>query len=257
MSPLVWLVAIAANGFGTGLIVRMAGMPRRKAVWAGVASAAITVGLVVALLIALLGECFVENQDPAPPLSWPWSPRREFCHEDTSAAALGVGAVLFLPLIFVTLGTLLRWKGREVAGWVSYAALLIALAVPTLYIDALPYYRLDEYPILHDPLLRPAAGPGATRVCYVHGIAHGPDQQQIYPETERICVDLAPTPEALALTPRYDGGRTIFDLDVMGKNLTQKGLPIEPGETGVDGLVVTRTYSLSDSDARVGATLVE
>jgi ATP-dependent DNA ligase len=47
-----------------------------------------------------------------------------------------------------------------------------------------------------------------------------------------------------------------YALDWMGKRLTQKGLPISRGKTGIAGLVVARAYRLPDGQARVGAKLV-
>jgi hypothetical protein len=43
----------------------------------------------------------------------------------------------------------------------------------------------------------------------------------------------------------------------MGQRLTREGVPVRPGPTGVDGLVVDRAYRLPDREARDGATLVE
>jgi len=72
-------------------------------------------------------------------------------------------------------------------------------------------------------------------------------------ETERICVDLESTAEALALTPEYDEGVTIYALDWLGKTLTENGM--EP-DAEWEGLVVTRVYSLSGARAREDSSLI-
>jgi hypothetical protein len=255
MSP-VWLLAVPVSALLTGGSLGAAGVRRRTALWAGVAAGLVTTVALVASLLTGFGECGVENPEPAPPLSWPWSPRRQFCSDDSSPAALGALGPLLLPAAMVMLGTFLRFKKQAALGWIAYAIVLTAPVLPSLYVDALPYYRLDSYPVLHEPLLRPASEGGPARACYVYGIAHGPRKIETTSATSLECVDLEPTAEALSLTPSYDQGRTIYDLDWMGKKLTQKGLPIRPGPTGVEGLVVDRAYKLPDGRARVGATLV-
>ena len=85
-------------------------------------------------------------------------------------------------------------------------------------------------------------------------VAFGPRKVWITPGTTRDCSDVKPTPRALSLTPSYDQGRTGYDLDLMGDHLTENGLPLRHGETGVAGLVVDRAYTLTDSQARVGGT---
>ncbi len=169
---------------------------------------------------------------------------------------MGGLALLLVPTALVMLGTFLRFRQRPTLGWAAYAGLLVTPVLPSLYVNSLPYYRLDSYPVLQQPLLRPASGSRPLRVCYVYGIAFGPRKVEVTDATMRDCVDLEPTPEALGLTPSYDEGRTSYDLGWMGKDLTQQGLPIHPGPTGVDGLIVVHAYRLRDSQARIGATLV-
>jgi N-formylglutamate amidohydrolase len=111
--------------------------------------------------------------------------------------------------------------------------------------------------VLDKPLLRPASGSTPPRVCYVYGIMFGPRKLNVTADTPRTCVDLARTPAAMSLTTGYDEGRTGFDLQLAGHNLTRKGLPVKPGATGVRGLTVARAYRLPDSQARIGAQEVE
>ena len=140
--------------------------------------------------------------------------------------------------------------------WLAYGPAVVAPFLPTAYVEALPYYELDSYPVLHDPLLRPAQGETGPRVCYVYGIAFGSLRVQTTPETKRTCVDLELTDVARTLTTAYDQGLTGYSLKLLGDRLTEDGLPVDRGPTGVPGLVVTRAYPLSDREARVGATPV-
>jgi hypothetical protein len=251
----LWALVVPVSGLVTGGGLRAGGVPRRTAIWAGVAAGALTGLALFALGITVLGECLNDTDDP--PASYSWAPRREFCDSGVSAVRLGILGVLFVPTVMVVLGTLLRARNHPVLGGVAYATLLAVPFLPGLYVSALPYYRLDDYPALHRPLLRPAKGSQPPRVCYLYGIAVGPRKAKATPATTHHCVDLEPTPEARSLTPRYDEGRTIFDLEQMGNNLTEEGLPIEPGPTGVDGLVVDRAYVLRDGEARRGAALLD
>lgn len=249
---MIWvigLLVVLVSGLVTGIGLRAAGVQRRMAVQASLAAGAAAGVVAVALLFTFLNECFVENRPPMFPSSWPWSPRRQFC-DGGSPEGLGSLALLLVPAVAVLTGTLLRWKHKQALGWACYALLLAAPALPTLYLKALPYYPLDEYPILHEPLLRPASGSEPALVCYVYGVAHGPSRMEVLPNTNRTCVELKPTPHALSLTNEYDEGQTNYDLDWMGKELTQNGLPVRPGETGVPGLIVDRAHYLTDIDAR-------
>jgi len=174
----------------------------------------------------------------------------------SSPASLGAIALTLLPAVSIILGTVLVDRGRRIAGFAVYLLLVLTPLAPTLYLDPLPYYRLDSYPVLDDALLRPATASTAPRVCYVYGVFFGPRKLVVRPDTPRTCVDLKRTPQALSLTAGYDGGRTGFDLEVMGHNLTEKGLPVHPGDTGVNGLTVDRVYKLTDSQAQIEAKRV-
>ena len=93
-------------------------------------------------------------------------------------------------------------------------------------------------------------------MCYVYGIAYGPRKVTVTADTIHRCVDLEQTPLALGLTATYDQGRSSYDLDWMGKLLTERGLPVRPGPTGIRGLVVRRAYTSTDRLARAGATAI-
>lgn len=255
MTGVVWLLGVPLAGLATGVGLRAAGVPRRMAVWSGLAAGAATLLAVAAVWFTAFGECLGENRSPPAPASWPWSPRREFCSDGDSPAALGTLILLLVPMGGVMLGTFLRWKAKPALGWACYAVLLATPGLPKLYLEALPTYRLDEYSILDQPLLRPASRSKPVRVCYVYGIAFGPRKVKVLPDTSRTCVELRSTPQALRLTADSDEDRTLHNLDLMGKNLTEKGLPVSPGETNIAGLVVDRAYKLPDRKARVGAKL--
>jgi hypothetical protein len=77
------------------------------------------------------------------------------------------------------------------------------------------------------------------------------------PSATRHCIELEPTPKARSLTAAYDEGVTLSDLEAVGEDLTRRGLPIEPGATVVDGLVITRAYTLPEAEAAQGASLIE
>ena len=252
LTALVLFLAIPFSAAVTVAGLYAVGVPRRGADRAGAAAAAVTLIEVVSLFVTGLAECWGENSDSPPPASWPWSPRLEFCSEGSSPAALGALTLLAFPTVVVMLGTFLWFKYRPALGLAAYALLLSAPVLPSLYINALPYYRFDSYPVLHQPLLRPASASRPPRVCYVYGIAFGP-RKAVAGHALRECVELEPTPQARSLTPMYDEGRTIYNLDWVGKNLTEKGLPIRPGETGVAGLVVERAYKLTEHQARTDA----
>lgn len=256
LSWVIWLLVVPVSALVTGGCLRAAGVPHLTAVWAGIAAGSATAITLGAIALTVLVECVAENADPPPPPSWSWSPRRQFCNDRSSAAGLGALALLVVPTALVVAGSLLRFKRHTALGWTAYGLMLFTPVVPAVYVNALPYYRLDSYPVLHQPLLRPASGSKPPRVCYLYGIAFGPRKVEVTSTTSRECVEFTPTPEARSLTARYDEGRTIYDLDWVGRNLRQTGLPVRPGATGVDGLLVGRAYKLPDSQARVGATLV-
>ena len=246
-------VPVSALVTAGGLIA--AGVPRRRALRAGAAAGLATGVALVALWLTAFGECAGENSNR--PFTWPWSPRREFCDDGSSPAALLAPALLLLPIAVVIIGTVLYSKVSPTLGWATYALLLATPFLPSLYVGSLAEYRLDEYPVLHRPLLRPAEGPRPARVCYVHGIKFGPRKVNADAAPVRNCVELRSTPRARRLTPSYDGGVTVFDLEALGHRLTENGLPIRSGGSGIDGLEVVRAYELPADQARAGATLVD
>jgi len=254
VAVLVALLALAGAGFATSMVVRRFVSSGRAAVWAGLGAAGATGVLVVSLFFVSFGECLAENREQ--PLSWSWSPRRQFCNAPSSHASVGAYALFLLPSLLIIVGTILAKRGPRLSSWPVFALLLVVPFLPAIYVDSLPIYRLDDYPILHAPLLREAADGQPPRVCYVYGIVFGPRKTPVTEDTERTCVDLLPTRQALALTPAYDEGRTIYDLEWMGKNLTARGLPARPGGTGIDGLVVKRVYKLPGRKALEGSTAI-
>ena len=209
----------------------------------------------VSLFLVSIGECVSENSDL--PASWPWSPRRQFC-SGGGHAALGGLALLLAPTVLIATSALLtRGHWRRTAVWCAVVtSVILALPLPRLYISSLPLYRLDSYPILHDPLLRPAAGGVRARICYAYGIVDGPRKAPVTADTPRACIEMVDTPQARVLTTAYDEGRTIYELEWVGKNLTARGLP-RRGETGVNGLVVTNAYELPGPAAAAGASRLD
>jgi hypothetical protein len=251
------LLVPAGVGIAVAIVLRRFVSGGRAAALAGLGAAAGTAVLVVSMLLVSFGECASENDDR--PLSWPWSPRRQLCDGAGSHVVLGAYALLLVPPLLVVMGVILAKRRARVAGGAILAGLLAVPFLPWIYFDSLPVYRLDEYPILHAPLLRPGAEGRPPRVCYAYGIVFGPRKAPVTEKTERTCVELVPTRQALSLTTAYDQGRTIYDLEWMGKNLTARGLPVEPGGTGIDGLVVARVYELPGREAlrdstRIGAS---
>jgi uncharacterized membrane protein HdeD (DUF308 family) len=243
---MILFYAVPLSALVTGGLLHALGVARRAAVWAAVAAGVVTTVAVCATFLTFVFEC--ASDGGSDPESWPWSPRNQLCDGDSSLVVLGMLALLLVPTVLITLGTWLRSRGRRGLGWVAYAGLLATPALSGLYVAALPVYEVEEYPILHTPLLRTADGSAPPRVCYAYGIV---GEQP--PDTTRHCIELERTPEALRLTADYDEGVTEFDLEEVGKKLTREGLPVEPGETGIDGYVVTRAYTLDAAEARKGA----
>lgn len=203
VSWVLWLLAVPVSALVTGGGPRAAGVPRRTAILTGIAAGVITGVAIVAFWLTAFGECLAENPSPAAPPSWPWSPRRQFCSDGNSPAAMGALALLLVPTALVMLGTFLRFRQRPTLGWAAYAGLLVTPVLPSLYVNSLPYYRLDSYPVLQQPRLRPASGSRPPRVCFVYGIAFGPRKVEVTDATMRDCVDLEPTPErSLPIQPR-------------------------------------------------------
>lgn len=239
---MILFLAVPVSALIAGGVIRAIGGSTRRAVWTGLATGAITFVVLIAVIAALFAECLDEDDNAE---LWPWSPRRELCREAGSPAQLGAFAIFLLPTVLICLGAYLRPRGRRTLGTVAYVALLPTIVLPFFYVQALPAYEVDEYPILHTPLLRTADGSTPPRVCYAYGVVG-----EAPPDTTRHCIELERTREALRLTAAYDEGVTLFDLEEVGKKLTQEGLPVRPGETGIDGYVVTRVYTLPEAEAR-------
>ncbi|HEX5619579.1 MAG TPA: hypothetical protein VFX51_14255 [Solirubrobacteraceae bacterium] len=245
---MILFYAVPLSALITGGALVAAGVARRAAVWAGVAAGLVTAVVAFTVLLTFLFEC--ASDGGSDPEAWPWSPRNQLCDgSGWEPVVLGMLALLLVPTVLITLGTWLRSRGRRGLGWIAYAGLLITPVMSGLYVSALPVYEVDDTPILHTPLLRVAQGSQAPRVCYSYGIVG-----EAPPDTKRHCIELERTPEALRLTAAYDEGVTEFDLEEVGKELTQDGFPVRPGATGVDGYVVTRAYTLSAAEAREGAS---
>jgi hypothetical protein len=255
MEGALWLLFVLAVVVVVALVCRLLGLGGGQAIaFAGIA----LVGTLLAmggLVWAALAECWFENRPR--PLSWPWSPRREFCSEPGSPAALGAYPLLALPALAASLGAFL-WSKRH-RGLAAGAFCLIAVSpfLPSLYASALPYYRLDSYPILHNPYVRPASDQWPARVCYAYGVVHGPALTRIENTTERVCADLKSTQEARELVPEYESLPSYPSIrgrvEWLGKNLTENGM--EPG-TEYDGLVAERVYRLPGLDALEGSFFI-
>ena len=245
-----WLIAILAGGATVAALGHVLGLSRaRTLVYLCIATGG-TLVIAGGFLLVSLGECVFANDRP---LSWQWSPRREFCSEPGSPAALGGLALFLVPSLLVALGAILRSKLGQAWSVAAFFLIIPSPLLPFLYVKALPFYPIYTTPVLHDPYLRTASAMRPARACYVEGIAFGPHKTVVTDETERICVDLESTAEALALTPEYDEGVTIYALDWLGKTLTENGM--EPGAEW-EGLVVTRVYSLSGARAREDSSLI-
>jgi hypothetical protein len=244
---MILFYAVPLSALITGGVLHALGSSRRAAVWAGVAAGLVTAVVVFTVLLTFLFEC--ASDGGSDPESWPWSPRNQLCDgSGYDPVVLGMLALLLVPSILITLGTWLRSRGRRGLSWIAYAGLLVTPALSGIYVGALPVYEVDDYPILNQPLLRVARGSVPPRVCYAYGIVGEKPR-----DPTRHCIELERTPQALRLTTAYDEGVSVFDLEEVGKELTQEGLPVRAGETGVDGYVATRAYTLTEAEARDGA----
>src|SRR4051794_38006467 len=96
---------VLASGVLTAWLLSHWGVRRGWAVSAGAATVVASSVLFVALALVHFGECLAENRDPPPPFSYPWSPRREFC-DDGSTAQLGVLVSFLIPPVLVIGGSL-------------------------------------------------------------------------------------------------------------------------------------------------------
>lgn len=245
------LVSLAACTAGIAALALALGLSRlQAAVWALLATVGLAAG-VASGLYAVLFEC-LESGDEA--LSaWPWSPRREFCDEESSPAQLGLYALLALPPLGAALGVLLWSRGRRSAAVVAAIALAGVVLPPWLYIESLPYYPRETTPVLHNPYLRAATESRPARACYAYGIVEGVQAHRPTLDEERRCVDLERSPASVALTGEYDEGNTPFSLEALGYAMSEHGL--EPG-VAAEGLVVARAYRLPGAEARKDSVLI-
>jgi hypothetical protein len=224
----------------------------RRAIILAVLGALLATAVVwVSMIIVSVEECLSENTDR--PFSYPWSPRREFCGGGSDDYTI---VMLLLPSILVAAGAFLWRRGRRQLAGVVFVLLVPLPFIPPIYVNSLDYYLLDEYPILHAPLLRLATDTQPPRVCYAYGILFGPNETPINDKTERVCIDLLPNDEALALTPEYDEGHTQYMLEWVGKKLTESGLPPETGRDVYRGIVATRTYTLPEKEAELDSIAI-
>ncbi len=162
-----------------------------------------------------------------------------------------------VPALLTWLGAFLWSRRRGKVAALAFGLIATTLFLPSLYVSLLPYYRLDSYPILHNPYVRPASDDNPARACYAYGIVHGPAVTETTDETERTCVDLARTADADQLVSEYETlpfyPTVLYNLEWLGKQLTESGM--EAG-TSYRGLVAERVYSLPGPTAREGAFFV-
>ena len=245
-----WLhlaLLLAGSGFVIYPLCRMLRLSRGQTVACVAVAVGGTLAMAIGYFFVAFGECLAENRYPEPPLSWPWSPRREFCQSGTWASR-GTLALLLIPTLVACGGAVLfRFKWRVPA----YGVLALVVAtpfLPGLYVSLLPYYRLDSYAILHNPYVRPESEEAPARACYAYGIVHGPKSTAVTDGSERVCADLARTPESAELVPEYESlpnyATVRWRLEWLGKRLTEEEMA--PG-TAYDGLIAERVYRLSES----------
>lgn len=112
MEGALWLVVLLAVVGATALLCRRLGLSKGQTITCAALALVGTLAATGGLWWASFAECFGENREPPRPLSWPWSPRREFCSQSGSPAALGALALLAVPPLIVWLGALL-WSKRR------------------------------------------------------------------------------------------------------------------------------------------------
>jgi hypothetical protein len=223
----------------------------RKHVFVGALVAVVgTVVVWIGLGLALLSTCFLSE----PHSHWSWSPKTEYCEGDSPIVSAAAYAALAAPALLALLGTILWARAGQL--WATAAFVLVP--VPAIlvgwFVNSLPYYYVETTPVLYNPYLRVATDSRPARACYAYGIIRGRRTTVITPDTERVCVDLEQTPEARALTPRYDQGHTEHALEFLGHELTENG--VKPGAE-FEGLVAARVYRLPGADARRDSTLIQ
>lgn len=244
---LIPLALILGFGMAGGSLARRLGASRRGAILVGVAVAGLVGAVVVALALTTFEECGAENREPAPPLSYHYAPRRQVCNDGSLEALL----LYLAPVLAGLLGGLAVWlHSRTRLKWLrplTVAAACSTVFLPAAYVCALPYYRLDDYPVFYAPLLRAETKISPARACYAHGVQYPSGTYRDPTGLDRVCVELARTPQASRLTTSYDGGRSIFELQLLADQLSQMGLPeVLKGEpVASNGLRTVRVYRLS------------
>jgi hypothetical protein len=241
---------LAGPGVLVYLLCRKLRLSRAQTVACVIVAVGGTVATAAGLFVVSFSECWAENRYPEPPLSWPWSPRREFC-QSGSAESHAALALLVIPTLIACVGAALFRVRRRRPAFAVLALVAVTPFLPGVYVSRLSYYRLDSYPILHDPYVRPATNESPARACYAYGIVYGPRTTPVTDETQRVCADLARTPEAAELVPEYESmpnySTIRWRLEWLGKRLTEERM--SPG-TEYDGLVAERVYKLSGAEAR-------
>lgn len=259
VEELIPLALVGVFGGGCGLLARRLGASRRRAVMVGVAVAGLIGAVLFALWLTLFDECFSENREPAPPPSYWYSPRRQVCQESTLEGSL-IYLAPALAGLFAVLGIWLHSRTRLKRLWPpAVAAACSAVFLPGAYVSALPYYRLDEYPVFYAPLLRPQTEASPARTCYAYGVQYPSGHYMDPAGLARVCVDLERTPQAARLTISYDEGRSIGELDRLADELSQTGLEevLRDERVESDGLRIARVYRLSYEEAAQGAKHVD
>src|SRR4051794_22479666 len=158
----IGLFMLGGSSLGTAILVRLLGFGARAAFAAGVAVAWAAVAVAVGEIVVVFFGC--EGETDSPP-SWPWSPRRQFCqtgsHHQTSAVFYGL---LLAPAAVVFVAKLLAKRGSPRLSTGLFVTLGLLPFVPSIYYETLPIYRIDSYPILHEPTLRQAHDGQSPRV---------------------------------------------------------------------------------------------
>lgn len=222
----------------------------RKHLFVGALVAVVgTVVVFIGLGFALLSTCFLSEPHP----HWPWSPKTEYCEGDSPVVSAAAYAALAAPSLLAILGTILWARTGQIWATATFVLVPVPAILVGWYVNSLPYYYVETTPVLHNPYLRVATDSRPARACYAYGIIRGRRMTVITPESERICADLEQTPEARALTPRYDQGHTEHGLEFLGHELTENGM--KPGAE-FEGLVAVRVYRLLGAEARRDSKLI-
>jgi uncharacterized membrane protein len=129
--PLSWLVAAA--------ILEALGLPRGKAMWAGVIAGVATVGVIAGYVGTAFAGCSGEWTGSAQDEQWVGSPQEEFCTSTGSTAGLGWLPLLAVPTTLVLVSAFLWWKRRApTLTALLFLLLCVTPLLPALYVLALP-----------------------------------------------------------------------------------------------------------------------